>query len=283
MCSDIKSSARPAKKEGRMGYQTDLYGTTYQGFQSSVRKAIRIETYGEDLGQTGWTTSNELSKFLQWLKLDARSRVLDVGTGAGGLAIRTAQLANCHVTGIDVSELAIENAVGLANTFHIEDQVQFWCTDAEYVLPFQQQSFDCILCIDALNHLTNHKAAFADWHRLLSNRGQILLTDQVLTGLITNEEFVERTSIGRFVVGPKEADMILLEQSGFKLLHCEDITEGVEEIAERWRNARSKYKVELIELEGADTYERVQRFLKATFKLANGRSMSRLALVAVKE
>jgi cyclopropane fatty-acyl-phospholipid synthase-like methyltransferase len=69
-----------------------------------VQQEVRRETYGEDIGQTGWMTTQEFCRFLQLLALDAESKVLEVGSGAGGCALFMAQQTGCRVTGIDINE-----------------------------------------------------------------------------------------------------------------------------------------------------------------------------------
>jgi protein-L-isoaspartate O-methyltransferase len=64
----------------------DLYGTSYDHYTAEVQQEVRRETCGEDIGQTGWMTTEEFRRFLQLLTLDAGSNVLEVGTGAGGCA-----------------------------------------------------------------------------------------------------------------------------------------------------------------------------------------------------
>ena len=66
-----------------------LYASAYAGF--TARDQVRRATYGDDLGQSGWVTSDELDRFAEWLDLGAGSHLLDVGCGSGGPALRLAE------------------------------------------------------------------------------------------------------------------------------------------------------------------------------------------------
>src|SRR5437764_13745958 len=82
-----------------------LYTSAYAGFDA--REQVRHATYGDDLGQSGWLTSDELGRFAEWLELGADSRLLDVGCGSGGPALRLAEITGTRVVGIDLLEEGI--------------------------------------------------------------------------------------------------------------------------------------------------------------------------------
>jgi hypothetical protein len=65
----------------------DLYDTSYDYYAGGVQQDVRWETYGEDIGQTGWVSTREFCRFLQLLALDGESKVLEVGSGADGCAL----------------------------------------------------------------------------------------------------------------------------------------------------------------------------------------------------
>src|SRR6516165_1349361 len=87
-------------EERKLAMKFDLYDTSYDHYAAEAQQEVRRETYGEDIGQTGWMTTEELCRFLQLLVLDAESNVLEVGCGAGGCALFMARQTGCRVTGI---------------------------------------------------------------------------------------------------------------------------------------------------------------------------------------
>ena len=101
--------------------KVDLYDTSYDHHAAEVQQEVRRETYGEDIGQTGWMTTEEFCGFLRQLALDADSSVLEVGSGAAAaLCLFIAKQTGCRVTGIDINEYGIRNANALARQQSLE-------------------------------------------------------------------------------------------------------------------------------------------------------------------
>src|SRR5437899_1161363 len=114
-------------KARRVGEHVPLYASAYAGF--SVREQVRHATYGDDLGQSGWLTSDELARFAEWLELGAGSRLLDVGCGSGGPALRL-EITGTDVVGVDLLEEGITTATQLAQERGLEARARFIRLDA---------------------------------------------------------------------------------------------------------------------------------------------------------
>jgi len=118
-----------------MGEQhVPLYTSAYAGYD--VRTRIRSLTYGDDVGQSGWLTADELERFARSLELDSGSRLLDVGCGAGGPALRLASTTGATVVGVDVLDEAVATARQLADDHGLADRATFVRADADRRLPF---------------------------------------------------------------------------------------------------------------------------------------------------
>ena len=87
----------------------DLYDGAYSRSSSRVYEEIRRDTYGLDLGQTGWMDEQEFRSFFPLLQLTPSSTVLEVGCGAGGCALYLAK-TGASVTAIDINENGIRHA-----------------------------------------------------------------------------------------------------------------------------------------------------------------------------
>src|SRR5262245_44788669 len=105
-------SGRYARK--RMAEKVDLYNSAYGNYGAEVYRQIRVETYGEDLGQTSWVTTEESNEIPRTLGITAASNVLEVGSGSGRYALRVASATGCRVLGVDINEPGIQNANQLA-------------------------------------------------------------------------------------------------------------------------------------------------------------------------
>src|SRR5215831_14975388 len=100
--------------------KVDLYDSAYANYGSEVYQQVRIETYGEDLGQTSWVTSEESSEIPKLLEIGAGSHVLEIGSGSGRYALRIAEVTRCRVVGLDVNSSGIHTANELARAQNLD-------------------------------------------------------------------------------------------------------------------------------------------------------------------
>jgi SAM-dependent methyltransferase len=266
-----------------MPEHVDLYNYTYGNFAERVLGDIRKETFGEDIGQNSWLTIDELLKFINILQINTSSEVLEVACGSGGTALYITKTTGCTITGIDNNENGIINGRKMAENAGEQGRVKFILADAGKQLIFNNNSFDSLICIDAVNHLPGREEVLSEWFRILKPGGRILFTDPIIvTGLITSEEIAVRSSIGYFIYTPPDKNEELISRAGFELIQKEDITENEIMVSERWHNARIKWKDELIKIEGEQSYEGLQNFLLMVYRLANERRLSRYMFAARK-
>jgi len=98
-------------------------------------------------------------------------RVLEIGCGLGGLAVR-----NLHdvdmIVGTDLSESALCAA---RDFFRHQQRVEFKQMDAE-TLQFPDSSFDIVIAKELLEHLQKPKSCMDEVHRVLSSHGYFVLS-----------------------------------------------------------------------------------------------------------
>lgn len=266
-----------------MSDPVDLYNPTYSHFAATVLEQIRHETYDEDIGQNSWLTANELRQFIEMLALTSESNVLEVASGSGGPALFLAQTVKSYVTGVDINENGIANANRMVTVQGLSARVRFQLIDASQPLPFPNESFDAIICVDSINHLPNRSKVFREWHRVLKLGGQVLFTDPIIvTGILSNDEIAIRTSIGYFLLVPYGENERLLKDTGFELLSSWDVTTNAAVVSKRWYDARHKRRNELLKIEDQNTFEGLQRFLDVVHRLSAEKRLSRIAFFARK-
>lgn len=266
-----------------MSNSVDLYDSTYGDFAATVLEQVRRETFGEDIGQNSWLTADECRQFFKWLELKPTSNVLEVGSGSGGPALFMARTVGCHVTGIDNNEKSIATANEMTKAQRLDSLVRFQHADGSQPLPFQDQSFDSVLCNDAIDHLPGRPRVLAEWYRVLRPGGRILYTDPIIvTGIISNEEIAIRSSIAYFLFVPLGENERLIKAAGFELMLHEDCTQNVVNVSKRWHDARAKRREDLIKIEGNDNFEGLQRFLSVVYRLSSERRLSRFVFMASK-
>lgn len=263
-----------------MNAPVNLYDNHYDRFDEEVYRAIRRETYGEDLGQSSWITAEECRRFCERLGIRAEHRVLEVACGSGGVATRIAETTGAEVVGIDVNAFAIGAAQSKVTAPNAGTRLEFLVVDANGASPFPDASFDIVFCNDSINHFRNRLEVLRDWKRILRAGGRCLFTDPVVvTGLLSNAEMAARSSIGFFLFSAPGVNEVLLPQAGFRVLDTVDVTEGVVQTSSRWRDARESRRSALIELEGESKFGDLQKFLDSVHTLAKERRLSRIAFV----
>src|SRR5215468_7705848 len=237
----------------------DLYNNVYSGFGSDAEVAVRHQTYGEDIGQSSWMTAGEWLRFADQLGVTDASEVLEVGSGSGGPAIYLALKRGCRVTGVDINEHGVRNAIALAAHRGVTECVDFRVVNASAPLPFPAAAFDAILSNDAVCHIDQRLAVLREWHRVLRPEGRTLFTDaMVITGPVSNEELAIRSSIGFYLFVPPGENERFLREAGFKLLGVEDLTGSAAEISQRWCDAREEHREALILREGDENFQGLQ-------------------------
>ena len=262
-----------------MDEHVPLYPSAYAGYE--VREQVRQLTYGDDVGQSGWVTADELAHFGQLLELGPESRLLDVGCGSGGPALRLAETTATSVVGIDLLEEGIATATRLAEERGLADRVRFVRVDAGARLPFDDGSFDAVISIDVMCHLPNRLDILQEWHRVTAPGSRILYTDPtVVTGLVTDTEIADRSAVGIYVFSAEGVNESVLAEAGFEVDRREDLTENMSAMAGRWHDARARFREELLADEGKETFAGIQRFLAACHLLAQQRRLSRYAYLA---
>lgn len=229
--------------------RTDLFDNTYSHFTRQVLENIRKETFGRDIGQNSWTTVDEYDRFLSWLDLRPEHHVHEVASGSGGPGLYVANRAGCGVTGIDANEAGVATATQSAADSNQADRVTFTVANANSPLPFDDDSFHAILCIDSMNHFPDRLKVFQEWRRVLRPGRCAVFTDSVvIAGPVTNDELALRSSIGLFLFVPVGVNEQLIEAAGLRLVRQEDVIANAAMVSGRWHESRESHKDALIKI-----------------------------------
>jgi SAM-dependent methyltransferase len=264
--------------------QVDLYDSAYENYDADTYRLVRLETYGEDLGQTSWVTTEESNEIPKLLELRRNSSVLELGCGSGRYALHLAEKVDCRLIGLDISAAGVRNASQLALARGLASLAHFEQCDVSKNLPFNDKTFDAVFSNDVLCHLPGRPEVLVEIFRVLKPGGRMLFSDAlVVGGLLSHEEIATRSSIGYYVYSPPGENERLIERAGFSQIRGTDTTDSAARIAQRWHHAREIRKEELVAVEGNLNFEGLQRFLSCVQLLTSERRLLRYLYIASRE
>lgn len=95
-------------------------------------------------------------------------KVLDIGCGDGAVALYLKKKVNLKISGIDISQTAVDSAKAKG----LEARV----FDAEEKLPFKEGEFDVVFWGDNIEHLFDPMKTILEIKRVLKSRGRLVLS-----------------------------------------------------------------------------------------------------------
>lgn len=136
----------------------------------------------ETLWGDGWLSPGgpeEVDRVLDGVAVAGRT-VLDVGCGAGGIALHILRTHGAaHVTGFDVEEPVIRHARDRAAAAGETGRASFVHAPPG-PLPFPDESFDVVFSKDALLHVPDKDALFAEIFRVLKPGGMFAASNWMI-------------------------------------------------------------------------------------------------------
>ncbi|HKJ36673.1 MAG TPA: methyltransferase domain-containing protein [Solirubrobacterales bacterium] len=233
--SDLDTTALAAVAAGlEAGDVKGCCATVYE--QPAVRWLLGGELHpgGEELTR----------RTLELARVAATDRLLDVASGAGTTAMLAARERACEVVGLDYGAGAVAGARAEAEASGHGDRVRFVEGDAE-ALPFEDDSFDVVVCECALCTFPDKTTAVAEMRRVLRPGGRLALSD-VTADHDRLPEDLRGTMATVACVGaalPEAGYRELLEAAGFEIEEVERATADVERLCERVRTRLRGAKV----------------------------------------
>jgi len=280
---DVSLLNRWSPEDLCVSQKVDLYDTAYGNYQSHLYQQVRVETYGEDLGQTSWVTTEESSEIPRLLEMKVDSSVLELGCGSGEYALHLAEKVGCHLIGLDINAFGVRNANQLALARGLTSSARFEQCDISNNLPFDDNAFDAVFSNDVLCHIPGRDRVLGEMFRILKPGGRMLFSDAlVIGGMVSHEEIATRSSIGFYVYSPPGENERLIARAGFRQIRVTDTTKSAEQIAKRWRGAREGRTQELVAIEGIVNFEGLQRFLSCVHILTSEKRLLRYLYFANK-
>lgn len=119
-----------------------------------------------------------MEEIARWRKShDGPFRVLDIGCGTGTLCSIIARSPwPVEVVGLDYSPAMCAQAREKSGQLGLQDRTRFVAADSEH-LPFDDASFDLVLCANSFHHYPHQEAVVKGIRRVLKPGGRFILAD----------------------------------------------------------------------------------------------------------
>jgi len=211
----------------------------------SMKLYTNVERIFNELHEIGKSTSDsldvkDLTQFDQFhyhgtdaidisikkLGINNTTKILDVGSGIGGPARYIADKTGAEITAIELQPDQNDLASDLTNRCGLSNKVSHICGDI-LNYDFQKQRFDAVVSWLTLYHISDHQALLKRLYDLLNPNGLFFTEDITSRAHLKNHELrdIEKEIYGKHL--PLYDQYISnLENSGFKLVFAEDMSES---------------------------------------------------------
>jgi arsenite methyltransferase len=225
---------------------------------------------GESFHPGGTPLTDRLAHLTQ---LTPHSRVLDVAAGRGATVFHIAQSIGCEVAGLDLSEENVKLASEEAAIRGLADRVSFRVADAEK-LPFDDRSFDAILCECAFCTFPDKLTSAREFSRVLVPQGRLGLCDLTKTaGPLPELEGLLSWIACIGDAQPVDSYVKILQRADFTILQTEDHSQA---LADMVRQIQGR-------LLGAEIAKALKKLDLPNMDFSDAKRFAQAASLAVKE
>lgn len=157
----------------------DSFDRVFAERSASVHERVWRAVYGADypdgVDPHSYLSASELARFVTDGRLRPGDTLLDVGCGSGGVGLHVAEHTGARLVGIDISEVALDQARQRAATGPVADRAEFRLGEfADTGLP--PGGVHAVLSVDALTFATDKPAALTELARVLAPGGRLMFT-----------------------------------------------------------------------------------------------------------
>jgi len=184
---------------------------------------------------------NKINHIIKKLDLRPGQKVLDIGSGWGGMAFEIARQSQCEVTGISLSENQISYCKKKAKELKMDNQVNFELCDYRSV----NGKFERIVSVGAFEHFGKkfYKTFFNQVYDIMTDNGICLLhTIGSVAPPGPGQPFIQKRIFPGGVV-PSLSDLIKpIERTGLIVSDCETLIHHYDKTLKAWLDRFLKNK-----------------------------------------
>jgi sarcosine/dimethylglycine N-methyltransferase len=256
-----------------------------QILRTLASKSISLEGLNEDVlkdydqDHYGGVQANDI--IARKAGIEPKHVVLDVCSGVGGPSRYLAHRYGCQVVGLDFTESRYRAAQYLTRLVGLDHLVSYRHGNA-LAMPFGAAEFDVVIGQEAWCHVPDKARLITECARVTTPGGVLAFTDILRQPALSDVEWQQLAREMTYAdLGSFECYRVLLEQSGFAIESCDDLSA---EWAEILKNRLAMYrglKDETIRRFGAahfEAWDRSYSFFVGLYqvnKLGGGRFVAR--------
>jgi ubiquinone/menaquinone biosynthesis C-methylase UbiE len=219
------------------------------------------------------------------LNLGPDYRVLDVASGKGTSALFLAQRFGCEVWGVDYGAQSVAEAKAAAERAGMANCVHFKHGEAES-LPFNDATFDAVLCECAYCTFPDKYSAAAEFARVLKPGGRVGLSDLTRSGPLPRELEGLLAWIACIAgAQPVEQYAAHLQSAGFTIdcteAHDDALSAMAQAVRARLLGVELWVKLKQVDLPGVD-FEEARRMAQAAAQAVREGQLGYALIVGVK-
>jgi ubiquinone/menaquinone biosynthesis C-methylase UbiE len=147
---------------------------------AEFRRRLYLAAYGEqhpaETGTDGYITLSELRVMADALHVGPGQKIVDLGCGRGGPGRWIAQATGAALVGIDISDVALDQAREQARQLGTSDRVSYGIGSFDST-GFDPATFDAAISVDVIWAIPDKRAGFAETARILKLGARFVLTD----------------------------------------------------------------------------------------------------------
>ena len=259
--------------------QTERFEDVYARSQSPVMLSIERSVCGCDYGGNSWTTRAEADGLITALDLRPGSRLLDLGAGSGWPALYMAKQSGCSVTLVDLPANGLRIAGERAAKDGMSERVTTVIADAAHQ-SFPDSSFNAISHSDLLCCLQRKRSVLAACRRSIRPNGRMAFTVISMPPGLSVAQRRRAVENGPEFIESDDDYTHMLDQTGWRIIDCQDITAVFAATCERQIEADETRKEELAAFIGRDEFsERVAGWPAKLAAISDGLLRRQLFLV----
>ena len=176
---------------------------------------------------------NKINHIIKKLNIKPGHKVLDIGSGWGGMAFEIARQSQCEVTGISLSENQIKYCREKAKELNLDNQARFELLDYRSV----NSKFDRIVSVGAFEHFGKkfYKTFFKKVKNMMNDDGICLLHT---IGSVDEpgpiQPFIQKYIFPGGIIPSLSEMMIPIEKTGLVLSDCETLIHHYDKTLKAW-------------------------------------------------